>query len=51
MIFKMYVIALKLVDGIVSQVCQIEGGFLIYEWENVMDAHGSRLFGDVVFGH
>ena len=38
-------------DGIVSQVCQIEGGFLIYEWKNVMDAHGSRRLGDGSFGH
>ena len=38
-------------DGIVSPVCQIEGSFLIYEWKNVMDAHGSRLLGDGSFGH
>ena len=38
-------------DGIVSPVCQIEGGFLIYEWKNVMDAHRSRLLGDGSFGH
>ena len=38
-------------DGIVYPVCQFEGGFLIYEWKNVMDAHGSRLFGDGSFGH
>ena len=44
-------IALKLMDGIVSPVCQIEGGFLIYEWKNVMGAHGSRLLGDDSFGH
>ena len=37
-------------DEMVSQVCQIEGGFLIYEWKNVMDAHGSRLLGDGSFG-
>ena len=30
-IFKIYAIALKLMDGIVSPVCNIEGGFLIYE--------------------
>ena len=38
-------------DGIVSPVCQIEGGFLIYDWRNVMGAHGSRLIGDGSFGH
>ena len=38
-------------DGIVSPVCQIEGGFLIYEWKNVMDAHMSHLIGDGSFGH
>ena len=38
-------------DGIVSLVCQIEGGFLINEWENAMDAHGSRLLGNSSFGH
>ena len=43
--------ALKLIDGLVSPVCQIEGGFLIYEWKNVMDAHGSRLLGDISFGN
>ena len=37
--------------GIVSPVCQIESGFLIYEWKNVMGAHGSRLIGDGSFGH
>ena len=37
--------------GIVSPVCQIEGGFLINEWENVMYAHRSRLLGDGSFGH
>ena len=26
-------IALKLMDGIVSPVCQIESGFLIYKWK------------------
>ena len=51
MIFKIQVIALKLMVGIVSPVCQIVGGFLIYEWNNVMDAHRSRLFGDDSFGH
>ena len=30
-IFKVQVIALKLMDGIVSLVCQIEGSFLIYK--------------------
>ena len=44
-------IALKLIDGIVSPVCQIEGGFLFDEWKNIMDANGSRLFGDGSFGH
>ena len=34
-------------DGVVSPVCQIEGGFLI----NVRDAHRSRLLGDGSFGH
>ena len=43
--------ALKLMDGIVSLVCQIEGGFLIYKFKNVMGAHGSRLLGDGSFGH
>ena len=38
-------------DGIISQVCQIEGSFLIYEWKNVMGAHGSRLLGDGSFWH
>ena len=51
MIFKIQVIALKLMDEIVSSVCKIEGGFLIYKWENVMDAHRSRLLGDGSFGH
>ena len=37
--------------GIVSPVCPIEGGFLIYEWKNVMDAHRRRLLGDGSFGH
>ena len=37
--------------GIVSPVSQIEGGFLISEWKNVMDAHRSRLLGDGSFGH
>ena len=37
--------ALKLMDENVSLVCQIEGGFLIYKWKNVMDAYGSRLLG------
>ena len=32
--------------GIFSPVSQIEGGFLINEWKNVMDAHRSRLLGD-----
>ena len=36
-------------DGIVSPLCGIEGGFLIYEWKNIMDAHGSRLLGDGSF--
>ena len=44
-------IALKLIEGIVSPVYQIEGGFLIYEWKNVMDAHRSRLLGNGSFGH
>ena len=44
-------IALKLMDGIVSPVYHIEGGFLIYKWKNAMDAHGSRLMGDGSFGH
>ena len=44
--------ALKLIDGIVSLVCQIDGSFIIYVWKkNVMNAHGSRRFGDVSFGH
>ena len=34
---------LKLIGGIASPVSQIEGGFLINEWDNVMDAHMSRL--------
>ena len=38
-------------DGIVSQVCQLEGGFLILRMEIVMGAHGSRLLGDGSFGH
>ena len=38
-------------DGIVSPVCQIEGSFLIYEWKNVMGAHGSRHLGDGSYGH
>ena len=37
-------------DEIVSLVCQIEGGFLIFKWKNFIDAHGSRLLGDSV-GH
>ena len=51
MIFKILVIALKLMDGIVSPVCQIESGFLIHEWKNVTGAHGSRLLQDGSFGH
>ena len=38
-------------DGIVSPVCYIEDGFLIYEWQNAMDAQRSRLLGDGSFGH
>ena len=38
-------------DGIVSPVSQIEGSFIIYEWKNVMDAHGSRLLGYGSLGH
>ena len=37
-------------DGIVSLVCQLESGFLSYEWKNVMDARGGRLLGDGSFG-
>ena len=37
--------------GIFSPVSQIEGGFLIDEWKNVMDAHRSLLLGDGSFGH
>ena len=37
--------------GIVSPVSQIEGGFLINEWKNVMGAHRSHLLGDGFFGH
>ena len=37
--------------GIVFPVNQIEGGFLINEWKNVMDAHRSRLLGNGYFGH
>ena len=44
-------IVLKLMGGIVSPVSQIEGGFLIYECKNVMDAHGSRFLGDGSVGH
>ena len=36
---------------IVSPVCQIEGGFLIYKWKNVTDDHRSRLLGDGSFRH
>ena len=36
---------------IVSPVSQIEGGVLINEWKNVMDAHRSHLLGDGSFGH
>ena len=32
-------------------VCQIEGGFVVYDWKNAMDAHGSCLLGDGYFGH
>ena len=42
-------VALKLMDGIVYPVCQIEGGFLIYEWKNVMDTNRSHLLGDGSF--
>ena len=38
-------------DGIVSPVCQIEGGFSYLRMENVMDAHRSRFLGDGSFGH
>ena len=38
-------------DGIVFPVCQIESGFLIYEWKNAMGAHRSSLHGDGSFGH
>ena len=34
-----------------SLVCQIEGGFLIYKWKNVMVAHRSCRLGDGSFGH
>ena len=37
-------------NGIVSLDCQFEGGFLIYEWKNVMNAHRSRLLEDGSFG-
>ena len=37
--------------GIVSSVSQIEGGFLINEGKNVMDAHRRSLHGDGSFGH
>ena len=37
--------------GTVSSVSQFVGGFLIYRWKNVMDAHRSRLLGDGSFGH
>ena len=43
-------IALKLMDGMVSQVCLIEGGLLIYERKKVMDAHRSHLLRDGSFG-
>ena len=35
-------------DGIESLECQIEGSFLIYEWKNVMDAHGFLGTQDIV---
>ena len=38
-------------DGIDSSVCYIEGGFHNYNWQNVIDAHRSRLLGDGSFGH
>ena len=41
-------IALKLMDGIVSPVCQIESGLLIYVLKK---CHGSRLLGGGSFGH
>ena len=46
------VLALKLMDGIVSPVCLV-GGWLSYLQmkKNVMDAHGSRLLGYCSFGH
>ena len=37
--------------GTVFSVSQFVCGFLINEWENVMDAHRSRLLGDGFFGH
>ena len=37
--------------GIVYPVSQIEGGFLINEWKNVMDAHRSHFLGDCYFEH
>ena len=43
--------ALKLMDEIVSLVCQIEGVFHIYKWKNVMGAHRSRILGDGSFWH
>ena len=44
-------IVVKLMGGIVSPVRQIESGFLINEWKNVMDAHRTHLLGDGSFGH
>ena len=48
--FKILSDCTKLMDWIVSLVCQIEGGFLIYEGENVMNAHRDRLLEDGSFG-
>ena len=44
-------IALKLIDVIVSPVCQIESAFLIYECKNDMGAHRSSLLEDGSFEH
>ena len=51
MIFKIKVIALTLMEVIVSPVCQIESAFLIYDWKNIMGAQRSCLLGDGSFEH
>ena len=51
MIFKIYVIALKLMDGIVLSSLPNGRRVSYLRMENVMDVHGKRLLGDSSFVH